>query len=143
MEIKIEYSKKPLTSEKLEALLIFVLEDEDLSGSGLKSLPGDLTKNLKKLMKLKVFTGKKDKSHHLISDYAKIPQIVAFGLGKIDDLDAETLRRVAGKAGKMLTVLKANKVGFVVTSILQNKVDVDTGQVLVEGLTLVSYELIK
>ena len=40
----------------------------------------------------------------------------------------------------MLTLLKANKVGFVVTSLIQNAVEVDAGQVLVEGLTLGAYE---
>lgn len=140
MELKIEYSNDSLTSEKLEALVVFVVEDSDLSGSGLRSLPGDLKKNLNASIKLKVFTGKKDKSQHLFSGYAKIPQILAIGLGKKDELDAETLRRAAGKAGKMLTLLKANKVGFVVTSLIQNAVEVDAGQVLVEGLTLGAYE---
>ena len=140
MELKIEYSNDSLTSEKLEALVVFVVEDSDLSGSGLRSLPGDLKKNLNASIKLKVFTGKKDKSQHLFSGYAKIPQILAVGLGKKDELDAETLRRAAGKAGKMLTLLKANKVGFVVTSLIQNAVEVDAGQVLVEGLTLGAYE---
>ena len=140
MELKIEYSNNSLTSEKLEALVVFVVEDSDLPGSGLKSLPGDLKKNLHTTMKLKVFTGKKNKSQHLISGYAKIPQILAIGLGKKDELDAETLRRAAGKAGKMLTLLKANKVGFVVTSLLQNKVEIDVGQILIEGLTLGAYE---
>ena len=140
MELKIEYSNDSLTSEKLEALVVFVVEDSHLSGSGLRSLPGDLKKNLNASIKLKVFTGKKDKSQHLFSGYAKIPQILAVGLGKKNDLDAETLRRAAGKAGKMLTSLKANKVGFVVTSLIQNAVEVDAGQVLVEGLTLGAYE---
>jgi len=62
MELKIEYSNNSLTSEKLEALVVFVVEDSDLSGSGLRSLPGDLQKNLNASIKLKVFTGKKDKS---------------------------------------------------------------------------------
>ena len=140
MELKIEYSNDSFTSEKLEALVVFVVEDSDLSGSGLSALPVDLKKNLNDSIKLKVFTGKKDKSQHLFSGYAKIPQILAIGLGKKDELDAETLRRAAGKAGKMLTLLKANKVGFVVTSLIQNAVEVDAGQVMVEGLTLGAYE---
>jgi len=140
MELKIEHSNNSLTSEKLEALVVFVVEDSELSGSGLRSRPGDLKKNLNASIKLKVFTGKKDKSQQLFSGYAKIQQSLAVGLGKKDELDAETLRRAAGKAGKMLTLLKANKVGFVVTSLIQNAVEVDAGQVLVEGLTLGAYE---
>ena len=82
MELKIEYSNNTLTSEKLEALVVFVVEDSDLPGNGLKSLPENLKKILNTTMKLKVFNGKKDKSQHLISSYAKIPQILAVGLGK-------------------------------------------------------------
>jgi len=55
MELKIEYSNDSLSSEKLEALVVFVVEDSDLSGSGLRSLPGDLKKNLNASIKLKVF----------------------------------------------------------------------------------------
>ena len=140
MELKIEYSKNPLTSEKLEALLVFVVEDSDLLGSELKFLPGDIKKNLNTSMNLKVFSGKKNKNQCLFFGNAKIPQILAIGLGKKDELDAETLRRAAGKAGKMLNSLKVNKIGFVVTSILKNTIEVDAGQILVEGLTLGAYE---
>ena len=72
MELKIEYSNDSLTSEKLEALVVFVFEDSHLSGSGLRSLPGDLKKNLNATIKLKVFTGKKDKSQHLFSGLSLI-----------------------------------------------------------------------
>tara|TARA_B100001079_G_scaffold128533_1_gene110240 strand:- start:1217 stop:2722 length:1506 start_codon:yes stop_codon:yes gene_type:complete len=140
MELKIVYSNIPLTNEKLEAVVVFVTEDSDLLGSGLRALPDALKKNLSTSLKLRVFTGKKGKSQHLFSGYAKIPQILAVGLGKKDELDAETLRRAAGKAGKMLTDLKANTVGFVVTSLLQDAVETDAGLVLAEGLTLGAYE---
>ena len=55
-------------------------------------------------------------------------------------MNSETLRRAAGKAGKMLTSLKANNIGFAVTSNLQKTSKTDVGQVLVEGLTLGSYK---
>jgi len=61
MELKIEYSNDSLTSEKLEALVVFVVEDSDLSGSGLRSLPGDLKKNLNASIKLKVLQVRKTK----------------------------------------------------------------------------------
>jgi leucyl aminopeptidase len=140
MELKIEYSKDPLAKQKLDALIVFVLEDSDLAVSGLKALPAPLKKNITTSLKLKVFTGKKDKHQQLFSGYANIPQILAIGAGKKDELTSETIRRAAGKAGKLLSVLKANKVGFVVTSVLQNASDPDIGQVLAEGLTLGSYE---
>jgi len=140
MELKIEYSNIPLKNEKLDALLVFVADDTDLNGCGLRELPDELKKQLGASLKLKVFSGKKDKSQHLISGYAKIPQLLAIGVGNKKELDAETLRRAAGKAGKMLSALKADTVGFVVTSFLQKASGTDVGQVLVEGLGLGAYE---
>ena len=140
MELKIEISKIPLKNEKLEALVVFVAEGTDLAGSGLRDLPDELKKQLSTSLKLRVFNGKKGSCQHFVSGYAKIPQMLAIGVGKKDELDAETLRRVAGKAGKMLSALKANTVGFVLTSFLQKTTETDAGQILVEGLTLGAYE---
>ncbi|HCV45652.1 MAG TPA: hypothetical protein DF909_06105, partial [Deltaproteobacteria bacterium] len=140
MELKIEISKIPLKNEKLEALVVFVAEGTDVTGSGLRDLPDELKKQLSTSLKLRVFNGKKGSSQHFVSGYAKIPQMLAIGVGKKDELDAETLRRAAGKAGKMLSALKANTVGFVLTSFLQKTTETDAGQILVEGLTLGAYE---
>ena len=103
MELKIEISKIPLKNEKLEALVVFVAEGTDLTGSGLRDLPDELKKQLSTSLKLRVFNGKKGSSQHFVSSYAKIPQMLAIGVGKKDELDAETLRRAAGKAGKIIT----------------------------------------
>ena len=140
MELKIVYSNIPLKNEKLEALVVFVAEDTDILGSGLRSLPDELKNHLGASLKLRVFTGKKDKSQHLFSGYEKIPQLLAIGVGKKDELDAETIRRAAGKAGKMLAALNANTVGFLLTPLLNKATETDLGQVLVEGLTLGAYE---
>ena len=67
MELKIAYSNIPLKNEKLEALVVFVAEDTDILGSGLRSLPDELKNHLGASLKLRVFTGKKDKSQHLFS----------------------------------------------------------------------------
>ena len=99
-----------------------------------------MKKNLNTSLKLKVFTGKKDNCQQLFSGYANIPQILAVGVGKKSEMNSEILRRAAGKAGKMITSLKAKIIGFVVTSHLQKKSETDVGHVLVEGLTLGSYK---
>ena len=91
MELKIEYSKDPLAKQKLDALIVFVLEDSDLAVSGLKALPAPLKKNITTSLKLKVFTGKKDKHQQLFSGYANIPQILAVGVGKKSEMNSETL----------------------------------------------------
>ena len=91
---------------------MFIFEDSGLTGSGLNSLPTALKKNLNTSLKLKVFTGKKDNCQQLFSGHANIPQILAVGIGKKSEMNSETLRRAAGKAGKMLTSLKAKKIGI-------------------------------
>ena len=140
MKLTIEYSNISLSNLKLDAIIVFIFEDSDLTGSGLNSLPNALKKNLNTSLKLKVFTGKKDNCQQLFSGHANIPQILAVGVGKKSEMNSETLRRAAGKAGKMLSSLKAKIIGFVVTSNLQKTSETDVGQVLVEGLTLGSYK---
>jgi len=139
MKLTIEYSNNSLTDQKLDAIILFIFENTGLTESGLNSLPNTLKNNLNTSLKLKVFTGKKDNCQQLISGYANIPQILAVGVGKKSEMNPETLRRAAGKAGKMLTSLKAKRIGFVVNSHLQKLSETDVGQLLVEGLTLGSY----
>ena len=140
MKLTIEYSNNSLSNQKLDAIIVFIFEDSDLTGSGLNSFPNALKKNLNTSLKLKVFTGKKDNCQQLFSGHANIPQILAVGVGKKDEMNSETLRRAAGKAGKMLTSLKAKKIGIAITSHLQKVSETDVGQVLTEGLTLGSYQ---
>ncbi len=140
MKITIDYSNNSLSNQKLDAIIVFIFEDSGLTGSGLNSLPVALKKNLNTSLKLKVFTGKKDTYQQLFSGYANIPQILAVGVGKKNEMNSESLRRAAGKAGKMLFSLKAKIIGFAVTSNLEKTSKTDVGQVLVEGLTLGSYK---
>ena len=110
MKLTIKYSNNSLSNQKLDAIIVFIFEDSDLTGSGLNSLPTALKKNLNTSLKLKVFTGKKDNCQQLFSGHANIPQILAVGVGKKGEMNSETLRRAAGKAGKMLNSLKAKKI---------------------------------
>jgi len=143
MKLTIEYSNKSILNNKLDALIVFIFEDLGLAGSGLNSLPYDLKNNLDTSIKLKVFTGKQNKCLQLFSAYANIPQILAVGVGKKNEMNSESLRRAAGTAGKILNSLKAKNIGFSVTSHLQKVSNTDVGQVLVEGLTLGSYKFNK
>ena len=102
MKLTIKYSNNSFSNQKLDAIIVFIFEDSDLTGSGLNSFPNALKKNLNTSLKLKVFTGKKDNCQQLFSGHANIPQILAVGVGKKDEMNSETLRRAAGKAGKSL-----------------------------------------
>ena len=140
MELKIEYSKKNLNNEKLDALVVFIAEETDILESGLRMIPKELKKQLSESLKLKIFKGIKGKSHHFYSGYSKIPQLLLIGLGKKNDLNSELLRRAAGKAGKILISLNSEKVGIFVSSFLKKSSEIEIGQVLAEGLSLGAYE---
>ena len=88
MELKIEYSKKDLKNEKLDALVVFIPEDSDILESGLREIPKELKKQLSESLRLKIFKGMRRKSHHFYSGYSKIPQLLVIGLGKKNDINS-------------------------------------------------------
>ena len=143
MKLTIEYSNNSISNQKLDAIIVFIFEDSGLTGSGLNSLPNVIKNNLNTSLKLKVFSGKKDTCQQLLSGYENIPQILAVGVGKKNEFNSEKLRCAAGTAGKILTSMKVKLFGFAITSHLQNKSEINVGQVLVEGLTLGAYKFNK
>ena len=140
MELKIEYSKNKLNKENLDAIIVFMAEDLDILGNGLRELPKELKKYLTNSLKIKAFKANKGKSHHFFSGFSKIPQLLIIGLGKKSEIDSELLRRHAGKAGRLLNSLKSVNVGVFISSFLRDVSDIEIGQVLVEGLTMGAYE---
>ncbi|MCJ7773921.1 MAG: leucyl aminopeptidase [Desulfobacterales bacterium] len=84
-----------LKTEKIETLIIPVCEDGDIHA---KSVLSSLVKQAKKL---KEFTGKKDDDITLFDiSETKVARVIFFGMGKVDKLDAETMRSFAGKCVK-------------------------------------------
>ena len=140
MELKIEYSNKSLKNEEIDLLVLFVAEDADILENGLREIPIKLKEQLKNILKLRIFNGKMDTNQHLVTGYSKIPQLFLFGIGKKSDLNSESIRSIVGKLGKILTTLKADRVGVFVSSIIKTASEIEIGQVLVEGLSLGAYE---
>ncbi|MBQ31023.1 MAG: leucyl aminopeptidase [Deltaproteobacteria bacterium] len=140
MDLKMDYSSKLLSDEKLDALVVFVSEDSDLRRNGLSNLPRALKKPLSSLMELGVFSGKKGTKHHLVTGDATWKQALLVGLGPVDKLDGEGLRRAAGKVGQNLSGLKADTVGVLVTPLLKKSGKLSLGTVLAEGIQLGAYE---
>ena len=100
MDLKIDYSSKPLSQEKLDALVVFAAEDTNLRGSGLSGLPNALKKPIASALDLGVFSGKKGATHHLVTGDTKWKQALLVGLGPLDKLDGEGLRRDRPQAGR-------------------------------------------
>ena len=79
MDLKIDYSSKPLSQEKLDALVVFAAEDTNLRGSGLSGLPNALKKPIASALDLGVFSGKKGATHHLVTGDTKWKQALLAG----------------------------------------------------------------
>ena len=52
MKLTIEYSNNSLSNQKLDAIIVFIFEDSDLTGSGLDSLPKTLKNIIPRLLNL-------------------------------------------------------------------------------------------
>lgn len=143
MELKLDYSTKALAEEKAGALLAFVAEDLDWGACGLTGLPEEALSQLEAAKKLKVFSGKKGSTHHVVTGAKNLGQVLVVGLGPKQDLDAETLRRAAGKAGKLLGSLKVTEVVVPVPEFMGLVTAQPAGAVLAEGLSLGSYEFVE
>ena len=134
MDLKIDYSSKPLADEKLDALVVFVAGNTDLRGNGLNALPRVLKKPIASAIDLGVFSGKQGTKHHLVTGDATWKQALLIGLGPLDKLAGERLRRAAGKIGQSLSCLKADTIGVLVTPTLRKSGKLPLGTVLAEGI---------
>ncbi len=140
MELKLDYSTKELAQEKAGALLAFVAEDLDWTACGLGGLPEEVLSQLDAAKKLKVFSGKKGSTHQVVTAAKALGQVLLVGLGPKQDLDAEALRRAAGKAGKQLGALKVAEVVTPVPEFLGLVTAKPVGEIIAEGLSLGAYE---
>lgn len=118
---------------------------------GIKSLDGDLSSMdqelggiISNMIGSEAFKGKEGETS-LIYTLGKIPakKVLLLGLGKEEDLDEDTIRRVAGKAAKELEKAKASTVAIMATG-LNRKISPEAlGQSLVEGSMLALYQFKK
>ena len=84
-----------LKRQKIETLAISLCEDKDIHEDPV------IKAVIKKALKLKEFSGKKDESVTLYDlPDVKAQRVILTGLGKLENLDRETLRAMAGKTVK-------------------------------------------
>jgi len=93
---------------------------------------------LKKVKKLKEFSGEKDEDVVLYKPAGTaLNRVIIFGLGKLGDVDPETLRAMAGKAVKKCIQMKLADAHFMVPDVQKMGVDAQlTLEALMEGLSL-------
>jgi leucyl aminopeptidase len=140
MDLKLEYSSKSLSAEKAGALVVLVPEETDWSLCGAKELPEDVQNVLESVRKLKVFSGKKGTTHHVVTGNGNWPQVLLVGLGDRKELTAEALRRAAGKVGRLIPSLKSTTAALILSGSLEHVTTHALGMVLAEGLGLGAYE---
>jgi len=86
-----------ILKKKAECLVVPVCEDADIHDDP------SITGLIEKVLKLKEFKGKKDDSVVLYDPAGtKLERILFVGLGKLEKIDAEALRKFAGKSVKEL-----------------------------------------
>ena len=140
MDLKISYSTKGLENEAIESLIVFLPEKSDTRAAGLSSLAETQKKLINSAIKEEIFNGKTGSSLCLITGSSKPSQLLLVGIGKRDELNAETLRRAAGTAGKLLSGSKLKSVGVMLTNVLSTAGGKECGQSVSEGLQLGAYD---
>ena len=101
-----------LKKAKIETLAIPVSEDKDIHQDGL------ITAVIEKAMKMKEFNGKKDEVV-ILYDLPDISaqRVVLHGLGKVEKIDREALRSMAGKTVAQCIKKDLKKVWFAVPEV--------------------------
>jgi leucyl aminopeptidase len=101
-----------LKKAKIETLAIPVAEDKDIH------VDGSIKAVIKKAMKLKEFNGKKDEVVTLYDPpEINTQRVVLHGLGKVEKIDRETLRSMAGKTVAECIKKELKKVWFAVPEV--------------------------
>ncbi|MCS5662541.1 MAG: leucyl aminopeptidase [Dehalococcoidia bacterium] len=140
MDLKISYSSKDIENEAIDSLIVFLPEKSDTRAAGLSSLSETQKKLINSAIKEEIFNGKTGSSLCLITGSAKPSQLLLVGIGKREELNAETLRRAAGTAGKLLSGSKLKSVGVMLTNVLSTAGGKECGQSVSEGLQLGAYD---
>ena len=140
MDLKISYSNKGMENEILEGLVIFIPEKYKTRSLGLSSLADNLKKIINNAIKKEIFSGKLGSNLRLITGSDKPSQIFMVGIGKIDELNPESLRRAAGTAGKFLAGSRLKSVGVLISKPINSIFGKECGQWITEGLQLGAYE---
>ncbi|MCZ6626860.1 MAG: hypothetical protein O7E56_01400, partial [SAR324 cluster bacterium] len=95
--------------------------------------------NVRRLAALKDFTGKTGQTQLLPLSSKTIPRVLCVGLGEVDKLDREQLRRAAGTAAKALRGLELDKAGLVIPKTGAASLRQDFGEIIAEGMALGGY----
>ncbi len=124
-----------LALHDLDVDLVVLPLPREAAASTLGSLAGTLGETLRRA--LDDFDGAEDKTLLVYPDKARARRFLLVGLGEVQKVEAETLRRAAAHAARTARDFKASTVAFTLPDF---SLDADTaGQALVEGFMLASY----
>jgi len=147
--MQFEFSQNSLDKISADALVVFAFQNEKLKGQFLPlqsfvNLDKKLNNSLTEISKTARFEGKKSETLNIFPQSEILSKwIIVIGLGKKNDLKADTLRRIMGSFSNKMK----NKIATVAISIPSidelNLSSELSAYLIVEGLTLGKYEFSK
>lgn len=147
MDLNFDYKiKTSFGKEALDCLIVFHPEVKESTTehkartNNLAYLSSAIKSSIEQCIKLKVFQGKANQTQILMPSEGETARVLLVGLGDSAKVDAEVLRKAAGKSGKVLVEMKLKSVALTVPPLHKNELPVDLGVHLAEGLVLGSYE---
>lgn len=142
--MKIQIIKDQIKDIMVDAVIIGIYEGIKSLDSKLQSIDQQLGGIITEIISNETFTGKEAETL-LVHSLGKIPakKIILLGLGKEENLKADTIRRLAAKAVKESEKIKANTVAMMPIG-LDRDIDVElVGQCIMEGIKLGLYKFNK
>jgi len=107
-----------LTKDQTETLIIPVCEDKDIHDNQ------TINSMIKKAKEIKEFKGEKD-DELILYNMDQVKRVIFSGLGKFEKIDAEMLRKSAGKMAKKCIKKELSEVLFAVPSDKKLKLDME------------------
>jgi leucyl aminopeptidase len=138
--MKLAFSHDKLSTQKSDALVVFVPSDEKHFANTEKSVTAEFPE-AKACFDAGDFKGKKDTSATVyLGGKAKSSRLLMVGLGEADKISLEGLRRAASVAAKSLSSKKLTSLAALIPSGIA--IDAEgTGEALMEGFILAGYKL--
>jgi leucyl aminopeptidase len=118
--------------------MVFISSDKLLTDSIKKKLPPEIYKAIEMELFSELFTGKYNQQKSLAVRSSNTNVVHVSGLGNLDDLTQEKLRRITAKAIRSLIDTKVSSLSVFLPEDLPS--NFDTGKTITEALSLGSYQ---
>src|SRR3990172_2507107 len=134
--LQFTYQTQAPGAAALGALVVFLPED---GAAAPAHLPAPLRQEVRRVMELKEFQGKRGQSRPLFPANGPVARLLLVGTGKAQEFTRELLRRAAGSAAKQLAELNLEHAGTLLPAAGGKGARAETAGVVAEGMLLGAY----